>query len=506
MDLTSLYSDFVMDGREVLFHSAPGYVSSFHDNEGNVYCAVPAFQHSDADLARDPLSTNRRLVDSEELELFGTMVVAGATSDHIKVLIPDTFSSPTVNANSPVVLQHVVGLTLGPAVDLSSSLPAANLERALCGNSILPTLNKRRNSYWSEINPILQRWQDVNGANCPVCKGLVRVNMSRHLRLSHTTCQCFWRCPVSSCPAWFASELFGKDHLEEVHNFSEGRGYSYYECLRRFGLEWFGRRSFFDQRGTTGQALWMDLALARKAGQELHNDYVITTGAEFGSLKSFFRAAVRALVRAFIDYPLPGSRGRNTSFSCSPIRPNLLDTTTSTGRNSPIDQPGGIPVMSLPPPLTFTASTPAVPVIQRPMRSLTPNNASLQFLQTSPGEDVRVHNIQHRGAVAGISIASTDLLLHVEPLPMEQLILHDMATVCSWPHGARGELFAVARRDIAVARRNLARLTHYVDLQDDHLAACDGALDDGIPLMTVEMFSRPTGGVQSVLDVANRPK
>ena len=74
MDLTSLYSDFVMDGREVLFHSAPGYVSSFHDNDGNVYCAVPAFQHSDADLARDPLSTDRRLVDTEELELFGAIM------------------------------------------------------------------------------------------------------------------------------------------------------------------------------------------------------------------------------------------------------------------------------------------------------------------------------------------------------------------------------------------------------------------------------------------------
>ena len=128
MDLTSLYSNFVMDGREMLFHSPPGGVSSFHDTEGNVYCAVPVFQHSDADLAQDPLSTNRRLVGSEELELFGTMVVAGATSDHIKVLIPDTFSGPTVNATSPVVLQHVVGLTLGSAVDLSSSLPAANLE------------------------------------------------------------------------------------------------------------------------------------------------------------------------------------------------------------------------------------------------------------------------------------------------------------------------------------------------------------------------------------------
>ena len=192
-----------------------------------MYCAVPAFRHSDADLARDPLFTNRRLVNTEELAIFGTMVVAGATADHIKVLIPDTFSGPTVNADSPVVLQHVVGLTLGPAVDISLSLPAPNLERALCRNSV-PTLTKRRRSYWAEVNPILQRWQNVNDAKCPVCDGLIRVNMSRHLRLSHTTCQCFWRCPVSSCPAWFASELYGKDHLEEVHTFSEGRGYSYY--------------------------------------------------------------------------------------------------------------------------------------------------------------------------------------------------------------------------------------------------------------------------------------
>ena len=506
MDLNSLYSDFVMDDKEVLFHSAPGSVSSFHDDDGNMYCAVPAFRHSDADLARDPLSTNRRLVNTEDLELFGTMVVAGATPDHIKVLIPDTFSGPTVNARSPVVLQHVVGLTLGPAVDLTSSLPAPNLERALCRNSVLPTLNKRRGSYWSEINPILQRWQNVNDAKCPVCDGLIRVNMSRHLRLSHTTCQCFWRCPVSSCPAWFASELYGKDHLEEVHRFSEGRGYSYYECLRQFGLEWYGRRTFFDQRGTTGQALWMDLALARKAGQELHNDYVITAGPEFGSLRSFFRAAIRALVRAYIDYPLPGSRGRSASFSCSPIRPIPTNTPTSTGRNSPVDRPEGIPVMSMPPPLTFTSSTPTVPVVQTPVRSLTPNNRSLSFLQTAPGEDVQVHDFQHRGAVASISLASTDLLLHVGPLPMEQLILHDTATVCGWPIGARGELFAVARRDIAVARRNLARMTQYVDLQDDHLAACEGGLDDGLPLMTVEMFSRPTGGIQSVLDVVNRRK
>ena len=162
--------------------------------------------------------------------------------------------------------------------------------------------------------------------------------------------------------------------------------------------------------------------------------------------------------------------------------------------------------MSMPPPLTFTSSTPTAPVVQGPMRSLTPNNRSLSFLQTEPGEDVQVHNFQHRGEVASISIASTDLLLHVGPLPMEQLILHDTPTVCGWPNSARGELFAVARRDIEVARRNLASMTQYVDLQDDHLAACEGGLDDGIPLTTVKMFPRPTGGIQSVLDVVNRRK
>ena len=49
-------------------------------------------------------------------------------------------------------------------------------------------------------------------------------------------------------------------------------------------------------------------------------------------------------------------------------------------------------------------------------------------------------------------------------------------------------------------------MTQYVDLHDDHLAACDGRLDDSIPLMTVEMFPCPTGGIQSVLDVVSRRK
>ena len=120
MDLNLLYRDFIVNDRELMFHSVPGTVPSFHDDEGNMYCAVPVFQHSDSDLARDSSSTNNRLINTADLPMFGTLVVAGSSPDHIKVLIPDTFSGPTVHADSPVVLQHVVGLSLGPTVDLSS--------------------------------------------------------------------------------------------------------------------------------------------------------------------------------------------------------------------------------------------------------------------------------------------------------------------------------------------------------------------------------------------------
>ena len=326
MDLNFLYSDFVMDDKEVLFHSAPGTVSSFHDDEGNMYCAVPAFRHSDADLARDPLSTNRRLVNTEELELFGTMVVAGATADHIKVLIPDTFSGPTVNANSPVVLQHVVGLTLGPAVDLTSSLPAPNLERALCNNSVLPTLNKRRGSYWSVDNPILQWWQNVNDTKCLVCDGLIRVNMSRHLRLSHTTCQFSGAALFRAARSGLHRNYMGKITWRRYINSQKDvvtHTMSVYANLALSGTD----DVLSSIRGARPVRPYGWISHWHKRPARSSIMIVITAGPECGSLRSFF------------DYPLPGSRGLNTSFSCSPIRPNLHEygtkfTSRPTGGHS----------------------------------------------------------------------------------------------------------------------------------------------------------------------------
>ena len=86
-----------------------------------------------------------------------------------------------------------------------------------------------------------------------------------------------------------------KDHIEGIHHFEEGHGTSFYECLRQYGIEWFGSRTFFEGRRQTTQAIWMDLALARRSGQELRNSYVITKSPEHAPLWRFFKAAVDQL-------------------------------------------------------------------------------------------------------------------------------------------------------------------------------------------------------------------
>ena len=98
-----------------------------------------------------------------------------------------------------------------------------------------------------------------------------------------------------SCSLWFTSELNAKDHIEGIHKFQEGDGTSFYECLRQYGIEWFGSRTFFDQRKLTTQAIWMDMALARRSGQELRNSYIVTKSPEHAPLRRFFKAAVDQL-------------------------------------------------------------------------------------------------------------------------------------------------------------------------------------------------------------------
>ena len=164
---------------------------------------------SDHSRIRIPISKETRyrktgdFFDSGGIDLFGSMVVAGPTTDIIYVLVPD---STTCTADE------------------------------ICENSLRPTLIADRRVYWAEVTPLLQRWQSMNNTGCPHCHRVIRVNMSRHLRASHTDNQCFWRCPVSTCHMWFSFELNGKDHLEIIHSFREGQGCSFYECLQPFNF------------------------------------------------------------------------------------------------------------------------------------------------------------------------------------------------------------------------------------------------------------------------------
>ena len=72
---------------------------------------------------------------------------------------------------------------------------------------------------------------------------------------------------------------------------------------------------------------------------------------------------------------------------------------------------------------------PSVPVVA-PVRSLTPANQSLRFLETGSPGLLLAHVLTSRAAVPGMCIASTDLLPFIDPLPMDRLALFDNNTVC----------------------------------------------------------------------------
>ena len=158
---------------------------------------------------------------------------------------------------------------------MSDSMPTPNLDRALCPNSLAPTLGLQRREYWDEVNLLLSQWKNVNDT------------------------------------------LNAKDHIENIHRFREGRGTSFYECLRAHGLEWFGSRSFFNGRISANQWLWMDLALARRSGQELWNHYIITKSPEFAPLCRFFNAAVDLLQNVYTSLLVTSAQSPSHSLTAT---------------------------------------------------------------------------------------------------------------------------------------------------------------------------------------------
>ena len=182
------------------------YTGSYTEDVDGDGVRLNAFDHDDASIAFDPLSANRRFPGAADLAVLGTLVFAGPTCHSISVMVPDCLLPPVDNMVR-IDLRHHVGLSLGPAVDMTRWSPEAQLDRALCPGPLFDTLELQRRDFWAELNPILKQWKCVNGSKCPDCGELIKINMGRHIRLKHTTFQCFWRCPVLSCSLWFKSEL-----------------------------------------------------------------------------------------------------------------------------------------------------------------------------------------------------------------------------------------------------------------------------------------------------------
>ena len=102
--------------------------------------------------------------------------------------------------------------------------------------------------------------------------------------------------------------------------------------------------------------------------------------------------------------------------------------------------------------------------------------------------------------MSGMSVASMDLISFLDPLPMDRLLLHEVSSIRDWPSIDLDHLLAVAHRDMHVTRHDVAELTRYLDIYSAHLSSCAGAMDESLPLMTVETFPRLPGGVRAVLE------
>ena len=105
------------------------------EDAGGDQLRINAFDHDDADVAFDLLSTNRRFPDTADLAVLGTLVFGGPTRDSIDVMIPDCLLPPVGGRDVRVGLRHLVTLSLGPAVDMSDYVPSPNLDQALCSHA-----------------------------------------------------------------------------------------------------------------------------------------------------------------------------------------------------------------------------------------------------------------------------------------------------------------------------------------------------------------------------------
>ena len=265
------------------------------------------------------------------------------------------------------------------------------------------------------------------------------------------------------------------------------------------GVEWFGSRQFFDQRQNASQALWMDMALARRSGQELRNSYVITNSPEYAPLRRFFKVAVDALQMVF-DRSLVTSVQPRSLISQMQEAVADCDDGSSDGSMMLLSLPHDIPEVKFPVDSSRDLETrdEVTPVVIS--RRLTPANRPLQLLEAGQLGASAPQHVPSCPAVPDLCIASSGLLSALDPLPLDRITHHTVEEISLWPAADRHAILAVAHRDVRVARQNIAELMLYVDDHAAHLANCASANDDSLTLMSAELLPRLEGGIRAVLD------
>ena len=173
-----------------------------------------------------------------------------------------------------------------------------------------------------------------------------------------------------------------------------------------------------------GQALWMDLALARQSGQELNNHYVITNSPVMAHLRRFFRAAIRSLTSAYEDLAV--------AWVVDDIRPSICDqmhreiAQNAEEFDPSTDQASGYDILvgEAATPLVSSTTTPP-PVVETQYRSITPNNRSLAVLESGQLVAPQCHIPLARGGGCIERINRQHRITSiVEPLQLDQLICH----------------------------------------------------------------------------------
>ena len=177
----------------------------------------------------------------------------------------------------------------------------------------------------------------------------------------------------------------------------------------------------------------MDMALARRSGQELRNSYIVTKSPEHAPLRRFFKAAVDQLQILF-DMSLVTSVQPKSLLTQMREAVADCDDGSSDGSLMLLSPPRDILEAALPAGSSMELETRDVdsPVVIP--RRVTPANRPLQHLEAGRLGASTPQHVMSRPAVPDLCIASSNLLSVMDPLPMDRLSRHTSCRYCSTCH------------------------------------------------------------------------